>query len=686
MPPSRLFLLLSLVPALTSAQAGPPLRGFSPAAAATQVRLEERMAGLLSRDSTGAWFREFTLLPHPAASARNDQLAREIASAWRAYGLEDVRVHRYDVLLPWPEAVSVTMTSPTTYRATLTEDCYPEDPDACVGPELTYLGMSGSGDVTGELVYANSGNPADYDWLEAQGIDLRGRIALVRYSNPYSYRGFKALTAEQRGLKAMLIYSDPEEDGYRQGLTFPKGPWGPESHIQRGAISYDFIVPGDPLTPGWASVEGARRIPESEARSIPRIIAVPLSARDVEPMLRALEGPVAPAGWQGALPLTYRVGPGATVRVTVKMDGKTRPIYVTEGRIRGSEIPDQTVVLGNHRDAWVYGAVDPSSGSATQMELARALGRLAKDGQRPRRTIVFASWDAEEWHLTGSTEWGEHFARELQAGAVAYLNVDGSTSGSEFNASAVATLSRLVQEVARDVADPATGKPLLDVTAARTGGVDGVVETKLGSGSDYTVFLNFLGIPIIDLSFSGPYGVYHSQYDNHTWMTRFGDPGFRYMTVMAEVWGRMALRLANAEVLPYDQTAMAHRLLQFLDELQMVAGVKGRLDLGRVMAAQRELQEAAERFEASLSRGVADPRAINAGLQRLEQQWLLADGIPGRRWFRHALYAPKYTYAALELPGIREAVDAGDWDVAQREVERLTERIQAMTAAMAALR
>jgi N-acetylated-alpha-linked acidic dipeptidase len=686
MPPSRLFLLLSLAPALAAAQAVPPLRGFSPVAATTQARLEERMAGLLSRDSTGAWFREFTRLPHPAASARNDQLAREIASAWKAYGLEDVRVHRYDVLLPWPEAVSVTMTAPTSYRATLTEDCYPEDRDACVGPELTYLGMSGSGDVTGALVYANSGNPADYDWLEAQGIDLEGKIALVRYSNPYSYRGFKALTAEQRGLKAMLIYSDPEEDGYRKGLTFPNGPWGPESHIQRGAISYDFIVPGDPLTPGWASVEGARRIPESEARSIPRIIAVPLSARDAEPMLRALQGPVAPAGWQGALPFTYRVGPGATVRVTVKMDGKTRPIYVTEGRIRGSEIPDQTVVLGNHRDAWVYGAVDPSSGSATQMELARALGHLAQDGQRPRRTIVFASWDAEEWHLTGSTEWGEQFARELQAGAVAYLNVDGSTSGNEFNASAVATLSRLVQEVARDVTDPATGKPLLDVTAARTGGVNGVVDTKLGSGSDYTVFLNFLGIPIVDLSFTGPYGVYHSQYDNHTWMTRFGDPGFRYMTVMAEVWGRMALRLANAEVLPYDQTAMAGRLLQFLDELQTVAGVKERLDLGRAMAAQREMREAAERLEASLARGVADPRAVNSALPRLEQQWLLADGIPGRPWFRHALYAPKYTYAALELPGIREAVDAGDWAIAQREVERLTERIQAMTAAMAVLR
>jgi N-acetylated-alpha-linked acidic dipeptidase len=679
-------MLLALVPVLLSAQAAPPIRGFSPAAAAHQTRLEEKMAGLLSRDSTGAWFKEFTRRPHPAASERNYQLAEQIASAWKAYGLEDVQLRRYDVLLPWPEQVSVTMTAPATYRATLAEDCYREDPDACIGPELTYLGMSGSGDVTGELVYANSGNPADYDWLEAQGIDLKGKIALVRYSNPYSYRGFKALTAERRGLKAMLIYSDPQEDGYRKGLTFPNGPWGPESHIQRGAISYDFIVPGDPLTPGWASVAGARRIPATESRAVPAIIAVPLSARDAEPMLRALTGPVAPAGWQGALPFTYRVGPGATVRVTVRMDGKTRPIWVTEGRIRGRETPDQLVVLGNHRDAWVYGAVDPSSGSATQMELARALGRLAKDGQRPKRTILFTSWDAEEWHLTGSTEWGEEFGDALQAGAVAYLNVDGSTSGSDFNASAVASLNRLVQEVARDVADPASGKSLLDVTAAREGGIDRVVENKLGSGSDYTVFLNFLGIPIVDLSFNGPYGVYHSQYDNYTWMTRFGDPGFRYMTAMAEVWGRMALRLANAEVLPYDLTAIGWRLGQFLDELAAVPGVKERLDLADVTAAQRALHEAAGGLEASLRQGVTDSQAVNAALQRLEQQWLLGDGIPGRPWFRHALYAPKYTYAALELPGIREAVDAGDWTTAQREAARLAERIRAMTVAITAIR
>lgn len=680
------FLLLASVPLPLLAQSAPTLRGFSLEAGVRQRLLESEMASRLSRDTTGAWFREFTRLPHPAGSDRNRELAERMAQAWKAYGFDEVRLHRYDVLLPWPERVSVTMTAPTTYRATLTEDCYPEDRNACVGAELTYLGMSGSGDVTGEVVYANSGNPADYDWLEAQGVDLKGKIALVRYSNPYSYRGFKALTAEQRGLKAMLVYSDPQEDGYRQGLTFPEGPWGPESHIQRGAISYDFIVPGDPLTPGWASVDGARRIPVSEAKSVPTIIAVPLSARDAEPILRALKGPVAPAGWQGALPFTYRVGPGATVRVTVRMDNKVRSIWNVEGRIRGSEQPEQLVVLGNHRDAWVYGAVDPSSGTATQMDLARVLGGLVKEGRRPRRTLVFASWDAEEWHLTGSTEWGEQFAEELQAGAVAYLNVDGSTSGSDFEVGAVASLNPLVTEVARDVMDPRTGTSIFDVTAARLGAGHGIVDNKLGSGSDYTVFLNFLGVPIVSMAFDGPYGVYHSQYDNYTWMTRHGDPGFKYMTTMGDVWGRMALRLANAAVLPYDLPAAARTVGGFIAELAEVPGVRDSLDLTDARTAQQAMMNAAASLEAAIRRGAIATRDANVALQRLEQQWLLPDGIPGRPWFRHALYAPKFTYAAMEFPGVREAVDVGDWATARRELVRLTERIRAVTAAVNAIR
>jgi N-acetylated-alpha-linked acidic dipeptidase len=666
------------------------ITGFSAVATQRQLQVEARLAALLSRDSTAAFFREQTAEPHPAGSERNRWLAEQMAERWRAYGLQDVRLHRYDVLLPWPEQVSVTMVSPTRFEATLKEDCYPEDPHACVGPELTYLGMSASGDVTGELVYASSGNPSDYDWLEAQGMDLRGKIAIVRYSNPYSYRGFKALTAQRRGLKALIIYSDPQEDGYRKGLTFPSGPWGPESHIQRGAITYDFIVPGDPLTPGWASVDGARRIPVAEATSVPKIIAVPISANDAAPLLKALSGTVAPAGWQGALPFTYRVGPGpATVRVNVKMDDRTRSIWVVEGRIRGSEHPEQMVVLGNHRDAWVFGGVDPSSGTATQMELARTLGRLAREGHRSKRSIVLASWDAEEWHLTGSTEWGEQFARQLSASAVAYLNVDGSTSGPDFAASAVASLNPLIVEAARDVADP-TGGSVLEAWARHADSLSDtldLVKNRLGSGSDYTVFLDFLGLPVVDMAFDGPYGVYHSQYDNATWMTHFGDPGFRYMTTMAELWGRMALRLANAQVLPFDFSRYAVVVGRFLDELGRVPGVADHLDLAAARAAQTKWKAAADDLDGAMRRSlatddVASRDRLNQALRTLEQAWLLTEGIPGRPWFRHALYAPKYTYAAMELPGVREAVDRNDWVAAARELDRLTERIGAIAEAV----
>ncbi|MGE3616180.1 MAG: M28 family metallopeptidase [Gemmatimonadales bacterium] len=666
------------------------LAGFSADGAAKELELEGRLATRLSRDSTGGYFRLMTAEPHPAGSVRNRVLAEEMADRFRAWGWDEVAIHTYQVLLPWPTHVSVEMTAPVRYRASLTEDAYPEDPDTRQDPGITYLGMSASGDVTGSLVYANSGNPADYDWLIAQGIDPRGKIALVRYSNPYSYRGFKALTAERYGLKAMLIYSDPAEDGFRRGPTFPAGPWGPESHIQRGSITYDFRVAGDPLTPGWASVPGAPRIDPDSALSIPHMIAVPLSYRDARPLLEHLGGPDVPEAWVGALPIRYRAGGGpAVVRVRVAMDDRQREIQVVEARLRGTEFPDEAVVLGNHRDAWVFGAVDPSSGTATQMELARVLGGLARDGHRPRRTLVMASWDAEEWHLTGSTEWGEQYADRLRREAVAYLNVDGSTSGSSLEASAVASLAPLVTGVAREVIDPESGRSLFETWQAANRDSSGaspaagrLVTTRLGSGSDYTVFLNFLGLPVVDLAFSGPYGVYHSIYDNYYWMTRFGDPGFRYMTTMGEVWGRLALRLANADVLPYDFRPYAATLGEFVAELAGAPGVADHLDLGRVRRGVEAWGRAAEALAArqAAARGPAAAR-LNGALRAIEQQWVLPDGIPGRPWFKHALYAPKSTYAAMELPGVREAVDRDDWATAARELDRLAERLEAVVAA-----
>lgn len=670
----------------SAASAEERIPGFTKPGTQAQRQLEKQVIELLDPESTARHFRYLTEEPHASGSERNRELAEYTRDRFAEYGLEDVAIHRYDVLLPLPREVAVTIVEPAEQRLTLKEDGYPVDKDSYAAEVgLTYMGMSASGDVTAQVIYAHCGNPEDYDWLEANGIDPRGKIAIVRYSVPYSYRGFKAWEAERRGVAALIVYSDPQEDGYRKGDVFPHGPWGPESHIQRGAITYDFIVPGDPLTPGWPSVEGAKRIPRAEARSIPGIVAVPMSWRDARPILESLGGPVAPASWQGALPLTYHVGPGpAKLRVKVDMDDEIRPIWVVEGRIRGAEKLDELVVLGNHRDAWVYGGVDPSSGSASLLEAARVLGAVARAGLRPRRTLVFASWDAEEWHLTGSTEWGEQFAAELARGAVAYLNVDSSTSGPDFSVGAVASLNPAIVAVARDVIDPNTRRSLLEAWTKATGGA--LAENNLGSGSDYTVFLNFLGIPIADLTFDGPYGVYHSQYDDLYWMEKFGDPGYRYMTAMVEVWGRLALRLANADVHPADFRPYASAVRGFVESLEEVDGIPEKLDLSAARAAVGGWQEAArelhEKLEKALENGKGDFSEVNAVLLQVERRFLLDAGIPDRPWFKHVLYAPRYTYAAMSLPGVREAAEAGDWELARRQSELLVERIRAVTEAL----
>src|SRR5947207_4455202 len=365
----------------------PPILGFSPPHAAAEPTLESTFQSIPSAEKAREWHRTFTAEPHPAASERNNQLADFIADEWRKQGWDDVAPRRYDVLHSRPRSVSLEMTEPFHFTASLREDDYNVDPDT-KNPAASgsYFGYSASGDVTAELVYAHSGNPEDYNLLRKNGISVRGKIVLVRYSNPYSYRGFKALTAEREGAAALLIYSDPAEDGSARGKVFPDGPWGPESHIQRGAITYDYIVPGDPTTPGWASVPGAKHIAPEEARSLPKIPALPLSWRDAKPLLENMNGPEAPKDWQGALPITYRFTGAVSVHVKVDMDTSMQPYTVVEARIRGSELPDEWVLLGNHRDAWVFGGVDPSSGTASIMELTRSLGELKQGGVRPRRT------------------------------------------------------------------------------------------------------------------------------------------------------------------------------------------------------------------------------------------------------------------------------------------------------------
>jgi N-acetylated-alpha-linked acidic dipeptidase len=666
--------------------------GFTAPTAEQQERLERRARQLISRDRIVAFHRMLTDEPHVAGSPRDRALAEWVETRWRDFGLDEVELIEHEVLLPYPEEVRVELVAPFRWLASMKEDPVPGDPHTWMDVGLPYHAYSASGEVVAPVVYAGSGNPEEYEWLAARGIDVRGKIALVRYSVPYSYRGFKAYTAEQRGVAGILIYSDPADDGVGKGPVYPDGPWGPESHIQRGGIVYDFLVPGDPLTPGWPSRPGARRLAPGEAVSLPRIVSAPLSYKDARVILDALEGPVAPDRWQsvpvspGPVPgrqaraarRAYRVGPGpAVVRLRVRMDDRVRPIWTVVGRIRGATAAEELVLVGNHRDAWVFGGVDPSSGTAVLMELARVLGRLVREGWRPRRTILLANWDAEEFTLTSSTEWGEQHAPSLHEGAVAYLNVDSAASGPHFGAAAVPALNRVIGEVVGLVRDPRTGGSVAAAWRARraaergalpTGGGGALVNNRLGSGSDYTVFLNFLGIPVADLSFDGPYGVYHSLYDTHAWVARIGDPGFRYHATMVEILARLVLRLAEADLIPLDYRDTADRVVEFVDEIERAVAAKGVTGagwrLGAVGAAATRFRQAAAAFhreaEQALGRGQARLAVFNRALVEVERALVDPDGIPGRPWYRHLLYAPKFTYAPEVLPGLAEALEAGD--------------------------
>jgi len=689
--------VLSAALALAASPDLAKISGFSPRTAAQEIITENSFRESVSTPEIIQFHRYLTAEPHPAGSARNNELAQWVAEQWRQQGLEDVTVHQYDVLGSSPRKISLEMVKPTEYHALLLEGPDDVDPDTR-NPKVdgAYLGYSASGEVTAPVVYAHSGNPEDYEYLRLHGMDVRGKIVLVRYSNPYSYRGFKALTAERLGAAAILIYSDPAEDGYRKGAVYPNGPWGPETHIQRGAITYDFLQPGDPLTPGYPSVPGAKRILAEQAISLPKIIGVPLSWHDAEPLLRKMDGPVAPDSWQGGLPFKYHVGGKRVVaHLKVDMDTRIQPYYVTEARIRGSEAPDEWVILGNHRDAWVFGGVDPSSGTAAMLEMTRSLGQLLARGVRPKRTLVICSWDGEEYALTGSTEWGEQYADELKQKAVAYLNVDEATSGKDFEGDAVGSLAPLLVEVSRALPAP-SGKTLYDewkisrkaeLNLTQAVPDAELANTRIGSGSDHTVFLNFLGIPTVGLTFTGPYGVYHSMYDDFFWMNQFGDPGYRYHTLMAQLWGVLALRLANAEILPYDFDSYGENIRQFVVDLNLANHLSGHIDLAALQQHISEFQVAGRELNSAVAQAIASGRLdaaaaarVNEQLMQVERNWCNPQGIPGRPWFKHSLYAARYTYAHLELPGLTEAAEAGDWKVAAEQAKILEDELVKNTA------
>ncbi len=670
-----------LIPALGLAAPDAPIRGFSPEEAARQRALEQRTHAIPRPERIREHIRRISAEPHDAGSPGSKAVADYLLAALKEMGLE-AWVERYEGLLPRPVHRSLEMVSPVRFRASLKEPVVDEDPDSADRNQLpVYNAYSADGDVTAPVVYVNYGLPEDYAYLKSQGIDVKGRIVLARYGA--SWRGVKPKMAHEHGAAACLIYSDPRDDGYFAGDVYPKGPYRPLGSAQRGSTVEMALHPGDPLSPGWASEPGSRRLPLAEARTLQRIPVLPISAEDARPLLENLGGPVAPERWRGALPLTYHLGPGpARARLALKFDWSSRPLYNVLARIPGSVFPDEWVLYGNHHDAWVNGAADPASGAAVVLETARSLAELRSQGWRPKRTIVLALWDGEEYGLLGSTEWVEKHAAELERKAVAYLNTDTVGKGG-LGAAGSPVLRQFMAEVARDIPDPETGKPFWQKPAAdfRMGAP--------GSGSDYAAFVHRTGVPVINTGTGGPGlgGVYHSIYDSFEWYSRFGDPKFTYGAAMAKVMSTALLRLAEAPVLPFEFTSMSAALEGYLQEIGKLDKEK-KLRLEPVRKETANLKKAAERFEKRYRKELgkaarAAPErlaALNGLLFRSERTLTTPQGLPGRDWFKHRLYAPGlYTgYSAKTLPGIREAAEGGRWEEANREAETVAGILRAL--------
>jgi N-acetylated-alpha-linked acidic dipeptidase len=676
-------------------QSASPILGFTAGSAKDQQAYEAAFTRGVSAEVIGNTSRALSRFPQLVGTQGARRTQQISVQRLRSYGL-DVTTPTYEEYLSRPRSVDVTMTAP--YRRSLAnkERGFPWSQrfeDVVVG----YNAYSPSGDVSGQVVYANYGLPQDYAELQKLGVDVRGKIVLVRYGG--SFRGVKAQQAELRGAKGLIIYSDPKDDGFARGPVYPDGPWRPADAIQRGSIQYIFNYPGDPLTPDAPSIPGTRRIDPRDAQNLPRIPTVPISYGEAQPLLQALTGPEAPASFQGGLPFTYHVGPGATeVRVALDIAYEQTPVSDVIAEIRGTTHPDERVVIGAHYDAWTYGTSDDTSGWTTVMEIGRSLGRLLERGWRPDRTIVLAGWDGEEYGLLGSTEWVEQFQRELKRDAVAYANLDGA-GGTSFDASGVPSLDDALVEVTKSVQDPRTGKSVYDVWKGT--GADPTIG-RLGSGSDYTSFLDHVGVPSFEIGFTAPAsgGTYHSAYDDTYNMEHYLDPGYLGHAGSARVLGVSALRLANADVLPFHYTDYAAAVAGYVRDLQKVqAETPGaaQVDLRILLDAAQSWNDASARLEAradallragdTQSRAAARAiRQINASLMQQERALTTARGLPGRPWFRHQIYAPGLVtgYAVQYLPGMRDAIERGDAQTAQtyrdllldslREATRLADR------------
>ena len=694
------LLFISLAARIVTSQTANTLLldGFSSENGLAEKRWEEQFRAVPQPKSAREHLRRLTLEPHIAGTKEDYATAIYVRDQFRSYGL-NAELKEYDVWLPYPNAPGIVeLITNRRQRLSVTEAVVPRDPTSS-NPKITPLfnGYSASGDVTGPLVYANYGLPTDYEELKKLGVDVKGKIVIVRYGN--SFRGVKAKVAQDHGAIGCIIYSDPADDGYMQGDVYPKGPWRPVASGQRGSVQYLFDYPGDPLTPGKPAIDGVPRLKPEEATDLTRIPVQPIAYDVAKTMIAPLQGPVRPKGFQGGLPFAYHVGGTSDVKVRLKtdMDYKTRKIWNVVARIDGSEQKDRWIVMGNHRDAWVFGAVDPNSGTSAMLEVARGFGELLKQGWTPKRTIFLCSWDAEEYGLIGSTEWAEEYATDLREKAVAYLNVDVAVAGGNFGASSVPSLWKVLRGVTRDVKDPKKGTSIYQqwqerAREARLPG-DPIIEARidsLGSGSDYTPFLQHLGVPSIDMGFNGDYGVYHSAYDSFYWMDHFGDPGFVYHVAAAQLWGTLGMRLANADVLPFDYTDYANQLQQFFNEAMKFAKeykLDSSFDEKAMNNAIEEFGKAAERAEriqqraSSQTGDKAKLANINDTLIAVEREFTDERGLRGRSWYKHQIYAPGiYTgYAAQPLTDFRQSIDDRNSTNTRESLQRIVEAIKRAT-------
>ena len=717
----RALILLIILIAIQFKGQGQSILGFSEVNAESQLQAEKKFDGYLQAENLNTWMKKLSSRPHHLGSEFGKESAVFIRDQFRSWGF-DAEIETFYVLFPTPRIRLLEMTSPKKVKAKLTEPAIKEDPSTGQYGQLpVYNCWSADGDVTAELVFVNYGLPDDYEYLERLGIDVKGKIVIAKYGR--SWRGIKPKVAQEHGAIGCIIYSDPQEDGYFQGEVYPSGPFKNEHGAQRGAVIDLPVAPGDPLTPGYGSTSEAKRIQRDEAVNLLKIPVLPISYGDALPLLAALRGPVAPAHWRGALPLTYHIGPGpARVHLKLAFDWNTVPCYNVIARLQGSEQPDQWVIRGNHHDAWVNGASDPVSGLVAMMEEARAIGELIKTGWTSKRTLIYCAWDGEEPGLIGSTEWAETHGPELREKTVAYINTDGNARGFLY-AGGSHSLETLMSEIAREVIDPQTdvsvferSKSLRSVNAPEAKARKEILKQTnfplgaLGSGSDYSPFIQHLGIPALNLGFGGEGngGEYHSAYDSYDHYIRFKDPTFEYGIALAKTAGRATMRLSNADRLPFDFKSFHRTINNYLKEVmtlldnmreatatenQMVAEKRfiyaadpkkefrspkvhqtvPYLDFSPLQNAMGALETVTEKFSRSASlKNIQSEKiqTLNKILYQCEQSLLTEEGLPRRPWYRHTVYAPGYYtgYGVKTLPGIREAIEQRNWTEARQQI------------------